>query len=94
MKPNHHWAIHTKDQLRDYGPMPNFWAFLTERLNKLLKSSNANGRGGGQMEVSMMREFYRDSQLQFIVSFRAINLIHMELSSRPTALDAGGVKFI
>jgi hypothetical protein len=68
MKPNHHWAVHTPNQLRDYGPVNNIWAFLSERLNKVLKGSNTNGRGGGQIEVSMMREFMRDSRLDAIVS--------------------------
>jgi hypothetical protein len=67
MKPNHHWAVHTTDHLRDYGPMNNFWAFLSERLNKVLKSANTNGRGGGQLEISMMREFIRDTRLDSIV---------------------------
>jgi hypothetical protein len=67
MKPNHHWAVHLPDQLRDYGPVHNFWTFLTERLNKLLKSSNTNHWTGGQLEISMMREFYRSGRLQGMV---------------------------
>jgi hypothetical protein len=39
----------------------NFWAFLTERLNKLLKNLNSNNNWtGGLLEVSMMREFHRN----------------------------------
>ncbi|KAJ7027049.1 hypothetical protein C8F04DRAFT_965686 [Mycena alexandri] len=60
MKPNHHWAVHVPDQLLDYGPVYNFWAFLTERLNKLLKNLNSNNWTGGALEVSMMREFHRN----------------------------------
>ncbi|KAJ7312545.1 hypothetical protein DFH08DRAFT_918005 [Mycena albidolilacea] len=56
--PNHHWAVHVPDQLIDYGPVYNFWAFLTERLNKILKNLNSNNWTGGQLEVSMMREFH------------------------------------
>ena len=69
MKPNHHWAVHLPDQLRDYGPVYNFWTFLSERLNKLLKSSETNDWKGGQMEVSMMREFERGVCLNSLVSF-------------------------
>ncbi|KAJ7258646.1 hypothetical protein C8J57DRAFT_1073653 [Mycena rebaudengoi] len=61
MKPNHHWAVHVPDQLVDFGPVYNFWAFLTERLNKLLKNLNSNNWTGGALEVSMMREFHRNS---------------------------------
>jgi hypothetical protein len=74
MKPNHHWAVHTPNQLRDYGPVNNIWAFLSEHLNKILKGSNSNGRGGGQIEVSMMREFMRDSQLDTMVSLQFLLL--------------------
>lgn len=42
MKPNFHWAVHLEEQIRDFGPVYNFWTFLSERLNKLLKSSNSN----------------------------------------------------
>ncbi|KAJ7832571.1 hypothetical protein B0H14DRAFT_2592016 [Mycena olivaceomarginata] len=52
--PNHHWAVHVPDQLLDY-------AFLTERLNKILKNINSNNWTGGELEVSMMREFHRKS---------------------------------
>jgi len=68
MKPSHHWAVHLPDQLRDYGPVYNFWTFLTERLNKLLKSSNTNNWTGGQLEISMMREFQRSTHIQAMVS--------------------------
>ncbi|KAJ7482502.1 hypothetical protein FB451DRAFT_1364546 [Mycena latifolia] len=58
LKPNHHWAVHIPDQLTDYGPVYNFGAFLTERLNKPLKNLNSNNWTGGALEVSMMREFH------------------------------------
>ncbi|KAJ7112016.1 hypothetical protein C8R43DRAFT_1040902 [Mycena crocata] len=63
MKPNHHWAVHVPDQVLDYGPLYSFWAFLTERLNKVLKNLNSNGWKGGLLEASMMREFHRTAQL-------------------------------
>lgn len=68
MKPNHHWAVHTADQIRDYGPMYSFWAFLTERLNKILKNLNSNNWTGGRLEESMMREFHRSASLDGVVS--------------------------
>ncbi|KAJ7731484.1 hypothetical protein B0H14DRAFT_2409444, partial [Mycena olivaceomarginata] len=65
--PNHHWAVHVPDQLLDYGPVYNFWAFLTERLNKILKNINSNNWTGGELEVSMMREFHRKSAVDSAV---------------------------
>ncbi|KAJ7573251.1 hypothetical protein C8J56DRAFT_1008382 [Mycena floridula] len=67
MKPNHHWVIHAPEQIRDYGPVYNFWAFLTERLNKVLKNMNSNNQMG-QLEVSMMREFNRAARIEAHVS--------------------------
>jgi hypothetical protein len=67
MKPNHHWAVHVPAQIRDYGPVYGFWAFLTERLNKVFKNMNSNNWGGGLFEVSMMREFHRMKQLDAMV---------------------------
>ncbi|KAG2135435.1 hypothetical protein DEU56DRAFT_737776, partial [Suillus clintonianus] len=64
MKPNFHWAVHIEEQIRDFGPVYNFWTFLSERLNKLLKSSNSNNwTTGGQLEISMMREFTRGMRM-------------------------------
>ncbi|KAJ7665810.1 hypothetical protein B0H17DRAFT_1090260 [Mycena rosella] len=68
MKPNHHWAVHIPDQVCDYGPLYSFWAFLTERLNKILKNMNRNNWTGGLLEVSMMREFHRTAQLDGVLN--------------------------
>ncbi|KAJ7907977.1 hypothetical protein B0H13DRAFT_2499090 [Mycena leptocephala] len=68
MKPNHHWAIHVPDQVLDYGPLYSIWAFLTERLNKVLKNLNSNNWSGGLLEVSMMREFHRMAQLDGLLN--------------------------
>ena len=68
MKPNHHWCVHLKEQIEDFGPVYSFWTFLGERLNKTLKSFNSNGWTGGQMEISMLRSFGREAQLDALVS--------------------------
>ncbi|KAJ7305462.1 hypothetical protein DFH08DRAFT_825153 [Mycena albidolilacea] len=67
MKPNHHWAVHIPDQIRDFGPVYSFWAFLTERLNKILKNLNSNNWTGGRLEESMMREFHRSAALDGVI---------------------------
>ncbi|KAI0054975.1 hypothetical protein BV25DRAFT_323575 [Artomyces pyxidatus] len=68
MKPNHHFCRHIIDQIRDYGPVPVFWAFLGERLNKVLKGFKLNNWGGGQLETTMMRALERDVHLHGIIS--------------------------
>ena len=68
MTPNHHWSVHTPDQILDFGPVYDFWTFMTERLNKILKSINNNHWGGGRLEVSMMRGFGRETQFETLVT--------------------------
>ncbi|TBU44115.1 hypothetical protein BD309DRAFT_893052 [Dichomitus squalens] len=67
MVPNHHFATHIPQQLEEFGTVYEIWAFLAERLNKTLKSTNQNNRRGGQQEVIMMREFDRHMQVRAIV---------------------------
>ncbi|KAJ7810918.1 hypothetical protein B0H14DRAFT_2378759, partial [Mycena olivaceomarginata] len=67
MRPNHHWAVHIPEQISLYGPLNGFWAFLTERLNKILKNLNSNNWTGGCLEVSMMREFHRSTRIDSVV---------------------------
>ncbi|KAJ6572666.1 hypothetical protein B0H10DRAFT_2444291 [Mycena sp. CBHHK59/15] len=80
MKPNHHWAVHIPDQVVQYGPLNGFWAFLTERLNKILKNLNSNNWTGGRLEVSMMREFHRSTRITSVLS-----QIATETSTRTTS---------
>ncbi|RXW14351.1 hypothetical protein EST38_g11510 [Candolleomyces aberdarensis] len=58
IRPNHHYAIHTPDCLRDFGPLHGFWTFLFERLNKVLKSYKTNNQSG----VSTSRQISRASK--------------------------------
>ncbi|KAJ2911765.1 hypothetical protein MD484_g8649, partial [Candolleomyces efflorescens] len=59
IRPNHHYAIHTPECVRDFGPLHGFWTFLFERLNKVLKSYKTNNQGGGELEATFFREFHR-----------------------------------
>ena len=68
VRPNHHYATHTGDFIRDYGPLRGFWTFLFERLNKVLKGYRTNNHEGGEIEVTFFREFHRAAQLQRVVS--------------------------
>ncbi|KAI0776322.1 hypothetical protein BD413DRAFT_610989 [Trametes elegans] len=68
IRPNHHYATHTAEFIRDYGPLREFWTFLFERLNKVLKSYRTNNHEGGQIEATFFREFCRTAQLNRTVS--------------------------
>ncbi|RXW14412.1 hypothetical protein EST38_g11447 [Candolleomyces aberdarensis] len=59
IRPNHHYAMHTPGCVRDFGPMHEFWTFLFERLNKVLKSYKTNNQSGGVLETTFFREFHR-----------------------------------
>ncbi|KZT00482.1 uncharacterized protein LAESUDRAFT_666136, partial [Laetiporus sulphureus 93-53] len=68
VKPNFHYVTHIFDQIDDYGPVYGFWSFLSERLNKVLKSYSTNNHDGGELEVTFFRGFSRDVQLRRLVS--------------------------
>ncbi|KAI0093118.1 hypothetical protein BDY19DRAFT_902918 [Irpex rosettiformis] len=60
IRPNHHYAMHTSQFVRDFGPLHEFWSFLFERLNKVLKAYNTNNHGtGGELETTFFTEFHR-----------------------------------
>ena len=58
MKPNHHYATHTAECVRDFGPLHGFWTFLFECLNKVLKSYKTNNHSGGELETTFFHEFH------------------------------------
>ncbi|KAG2045524.1 hypothetical protein BDR06DRAFT_978149 [Suillus hirtellus] len=64
VKPTHHWVTHIFDQLQDYGPVYNFWTFLFECLNKVLKSYSMNNYSNGEIEVTFMCAFQKDVALR------------------------------
>ncbi|KAJ7170889.1 hypothetical protein C8R43DRAFT_1120617 [Mycena crocata] len=60
--PNHHYATHTSRCVCNYGPLREFWTFLFECLNKVLKSYKTPNHAGGELEASFFREFQRTVQ--------------------------------
>lgn len=68
IRPNHHYATHTADFVHDFGPLREFWTFLFERLNKILKSYKTSNHGGGEIEMTFFREFHRASHMHRLVS--------------------------
>ena len=67
VKPNFHYITHIIDQIRDFGPVYGFWTYLFERLNKMLKSYAVNNHGEGELEVTFMREYMRETRLRSMV---------------------------
>ncbi|KAG1810292.1 uncharacterized protein HD556DRAFT_1223274, partial [Suillus plorans] len=71
IKPNHHYATHVADCVRNFGPLHDFWTFLFERLNKVLKSFKTNNHADGELETTFFHEFQKTCQTSRLVSFRA-----------------------
>ncbi|KAG2743404.1 hypothetical protein P692DRAFT_20821413 [Suillus brevipes Sb2] len=63
IKPNHHYATHIAECARNFGPLHDFWTFLFERLNKVLKSFKTNNHGNGELETTFFHEFQRTCQI-------------------------------
>ncbi|EDR12040.1 uncharacterized protein LACBIDRAFT_324415 [Laccaria bicolor S238N-H82] len=81
MWPNHHYAMHTAECVRDFGPMHGFWTFLFEQLNKILKSYKTNNHSGGELEVTFFQEFHRMVHTSRMVS--SDPFLHVACSARP-----------
>ena len=71
VKPNFHWVTHLFTQIEDYGPIHSYWAFLYERLNKVLKSFKTNNHAQGEIETTYMREFAREGKLRQLLKIAA-----------------------
>ncbi|KAL4258273.1 hypothetical protein AB1N83_009184 [Pleurotus pulmonarius] len=68
IRPNHHYATHVLECVRDFGPLHEFWTFLYERINKVLKSYKTSNHAGGELETSFFREFHRTVQLSRVMA--------------------------
>ncbi|KAJ7301764.1 hypothetical protein DFH08DRAFT_992213 [Mycena albidolilacea] len=96
--PNHHYATHTARCVRNYGPLHEFWTFLFERLNKVLKSYKTPNHAGGELESSFFREFQRTVQQPRLLSQGAREPVGSELRQavelmyNTTADDRGTVQ--
>ncbi|KIN96500.1 hypothetical protein M404DRAFT_33209 [Pisolithus tinctorius Marx 270] len=67
MKPNHHYATHVGDCACNFGPLHNFWTFLFECLNKILKSFKANNHANGELESTFFKEFHRTCETSRVI---------------------------
>ncbi|KAK7008315.1 hypothetical protein R3P38DRAFT_2552218 [Favolaschia claudopus] len=98
IRPNHHYATHTAQNIRNYGPLREFWTFLFERLNKVLKSYKTPNHAGGELETSFFREFQRTVQQSRLLGQGAREPVGSELRQavelmyNATADDRGTVQ--
>ncbi|KAH9956036.1 hypothetical protein BC827DRAFT_1271237 [Russula dissimulans] len=66
IKLNHHYATHVAECIRNFGPLHDFWTFLYERLNKVLKSFKTNNHGQGDLETTFFTKFHKTCQTSCI----------------------------
>jgi hypothetical protein len=67
IKPNHHYSTHVSECVRNFGPLHDFWTFLYERLNKVLKSYKTNNHGQGDLETTFFNDFQKTCQISRLV---------------------------
>ena len=67
IKPNHHYATHISECVRNFGPLHDFWTFLYERLNKVLKSYKTNNHGQGDLETTFFNDFQKTCHISRLV---------------------------
>ncbi|KAF8598795.1 hypothetical protein BDV93DRAFT_609613 [Ceratobasidium sp. AG-I] len=60
---NHHLSTHMSEHIDDYGPLPNQWAYGSERLNRMLKNICTNSRKGGMIENTYANTFFHHQLL-------------------------------
>jgi len=53
---------------QNFRPLHDFWTFLFERLNKVLKSFKANNHANGELETTFFKEFHRTCEASRVVS--------------------------
>lgn len=63
IRPNHHYATHTSEFVLNYAPLKEFWTFIFERMNKILKSYPTDNHEGGEIEYTFFRKFHRTAEL-------------------------------
>ncbi|KAG1727629.1 hypothetical protein EDB19DRAFT_1642914, partial [Suillus lakei] len=80
IKPNHHYATHIADCVRNFGPLHGFWTFLFEQLNKVLKSFKTNNHVDGELETTFFHEFQQTCQTSRLVSFRCRFSVRRDVS--------------
>jgi hypothetical protein len=76
IKPNHHYSTHVSECVRNYGPLHDFWTFLYERLNKVLKSYKTNNHGHGDLETTFFNDFQKTCHISRLVRFLEHHIIH------------------
>ncbi|KAG1794490.1 hypothetical protein EV424DRAFT_1353856 [Suillus variegatus] len=75
---NFHFAGHLLEYINTYGPAYAWWVFPYERAIGILGKANHNGHGGGEVEGTFMRAWWKSILIQELL---------MHLQARPNQTD-------
>ncbi|KAJ7120571.1 hypothetical protein C8R43DRAFT_1136739 [Mycena crocata] len=68
LKPNHHLAMHYLPIFIRFGPAYAWWLFAFERFNGILEKVNLNGHAGGEMELTLLRDWILKQRVHELVA--------------------------
>ncbi|KAJ2982401.1 hypothetical protein NUW54_g10758 [Trametes sanguinea] len=61
--PNHHLAMHYPEIFRLFGPVYAWWLYAHERFNGIQEKVRTNGKGDGEMELTLTRNWVAKQRL-------------------------------
>jgi hypothetical protein len=64
---NHHACMHFLPQFKRFGPVYSWWLFAFERFNGMLEKIKHNGHDGGEMELTLLRNWVQTHRLYELV---------------------------
>ena len=67
LTPNFHRSMHLLEYILTYGPVYGWWVFCYERFIGTLGKFNTNGHGGGEIEGTLMRGWWKLIRCQELV---------------------------
>jgi hypothetical protein len=76
MTPYFHLAVHYVEPFLAMGPSYGWWTFPYERNNGFLGRFNHNGHGGGELEATMMRGWWKSMLIYNLVRSPPAYLYH------------------
>ncbi|KAK0434778.1 hypothetical protein EV421DRAFT_1275187 [Armillaria borealis] len=68
LTPYFHISMHFEAQFLRFGPCPVFGAYPYERNNRTLIRFNKNGHSGGELECTMMRNWWKTTFIQDLIT--------------------------
>lgn len=71
MVPNFHSAMHLLEYILAYGPVYGWWVWAYEQAIGILSKVNNNGHGGGEVEGTYMRAWWKTIFAQELVFYLA-----------------------